>query len=227
MGVDRALLTEANAIPHQSVRFLRRDEIVRFGMDRREFGETSWHFTDNPHPTISKAWFIRSGNNGFPYRTAFLRMDCGSGKLMPLTVGTEMAGDEAGAGRGPFVITVNGARIENGWSPEFLVREPARFDLRTTSLTADMMAGVDDGGSIEIFTPNPNIGAQSTVRLTMDGFSGAYATLRRACDARRSANGGCPLTGAPAHCEATPQPSTMMWPWWTGDSQKDAGNPAR
>ncbi len=227
MGVDRALLTEANAIPHQSVRFLRRDEIVRFGIDRREFGETSWHFTDNPHPAISKAWFIRSGNKGFPYRTAFLRMDCGSGKLMPLTVGTEMAGDETGAGPGPFVITVNGARIENGWTPEFLVREPARFDLRTTSLTDDMMAGADEGGSIEIFTPNPNIGAQSTIRLTMDGFSAAYAMLRRACDARRGANAGCPLTGAPPHCTAAPQASTMMWPWWTGESQKDPGDPAR
>jgi hypothetical protein len=31
MGVDHALLTEANAIPHQSLRFLRRDEIVTAG----------------------------------------------------------------------------------------------------------------------------------------------------------------------------------------------------
>jgi hypothetical protein len=63
-------------------------------MDRREFGETSWHFTDKPRPTISKAYFIRSGNKGFPYRTAVLRMDCGTAKLVPLTVGIEMAGDE-------------------------------------------------------------------------------------------------------------------------------------
>jgi hypothetical protein len=137
-------------------------------------------------------------------------------------VGMEMAGDETGAGPGPFVITVNGARAENGWNPEFLVREPVRFDLRTTSLTADMTAGMDDGGSIEISTPNPNIGAQSTVRLTMDGFSGAYATLRKACDAARSANAGCPGGGTPPHCLILPPPgqttrpllrSQMTQPW--------------
>jgi hypothetical protein len=71
MGVDRGLLTEANAIPYQSVRFLRRDEIVRLGMDRREFGETGWHFTDKPRSTISKAHFIRSGNDGFPIEPRF------------------------------------------------------------------------------------------------------------------------------------------------------------
>ena len=84
--------------PYQSVRFLRRDEIVRLGMDRREFGETGWHFTDKPRPTLSRAYFIRSGNEGFPNRTAFLTPDCGTAKLVPLTVGIEMAGNGTGAG---------------------------------------------------------------------------------------------------------------------------------
>jgi hypothetical protein len=69
--VDRGLLTEANAIPYPSVRFLCRDEIVRLGMDRREFGETGWHFTDKPRPSVSKAYFIRSGNEGFPIEARF------------------------------------------------------------------------------------------------------------------------------------------------------------
>src|SRR5262249_53344200 len=45
-------------------------------------------------------YFIRSGNEGFPYRTAFLTLDCGTAKLVPLTVGIEMAGGETGAGPG-------------------------------------------------------------------------------------------------------------------------------
>ncbi len=107
---------------------------------------------------------------------------------------------------------MNGARVENGWSPEFLVREPARFDLRTTSLTADMMASMDDGGSIEIYTPDPNIGAQSTVRLTMDGFSGAYATLRKACDAAQSANVGFPSPGVIVPLSPTTRLSPSLTP---------------
>jgi hypothetical protein len=209
MGVGRALLTEANAIPHQSVRFLRREEVVRLGIDRRDFGETAWHFTDKPRPTLLKAYFIRSGNQGFPYRTAFLRMDCGAGKLIPLTVGIELAEDETGTGPSPFVVTVNGARVESGWSPEFSVREP-RFYIRITNVTADMMVGVDDGGSIEIYTPNPNIGAQSTIKLTMDGFSGAYATMRKTCGAAQSANAGCPGGGTPPQCLTFPWPGLIL-----------------
>jgi hypothetical protein len=232
MGVDRALLTEANAIPHQSVRFLRRDEIIRFGMDRREFGETRWHFLDNPRPTLSKAWFMRSGNPQFPYRTGFLRMDCGAGKSRLLTVGIEMAADETGAGPRPAVVTVNGVRLESGWSAEFVVREPARFDLRAISVAADVLAGVDDGGSIEIQSPNPAIGAQSAVRLTMDGFSGAYAALLRSCEAARAVSASCPPagappTGAPLNCPSAAQPSAVMRPSAAGDQRKDSDNPAR
>jgi hypothetical protein len=227
MGVDRALLIEANAIPHQSVRFLRREEIIRFGMDRREFAETSWHFLDKPRATLSKAWFMRSGNPKFPYRTAFMRMDCGAGKSMPLTVGIEMAPEETGAAPRLSVVTVNGARVESPWSAEFSVRQPARFDMRTISVAADMLEGMDDGGSIEIMNPNPSVGAQSTVRLTMDGFSGAYATLRAACEAARSVSAGCPPAGAPPNCPAAPQPSATMRPSWTGDQKKDSSdNPA-
>ena len=212
MGVDRALLTEANAIPFQSVRFLRRDEIVRLGMDRREFAETGWHFMDRPRPTISKAYFIRSGNKGLPYRTAFLRMDCGTAKLAPLTVGIEMARDETGAGPGQFVITVNGARVDNGWGREYLVPAPMRFDLRTTSLTAGMVAGMDDSGSIEISTPNSNVGAEPSVRLAMNGFSRAYAALRKACDAAHSVSAGCPGGGTPPYCLILAPPGQKMWP---------------
>src|SRR5262249_3451783 len=147
--------------------------------------------------------------------------DCSTAKLVPLTVGIEMAGDETGAGPGPFVITVNGARVENGWSPEFLVREPVRFDLRTTGVAADMMAGMDDGGSIEIFTPDPNIGAQSTVRLTMDGFSGAYATLRKACDAAQSTHAGFPSPGL----ILPPGPTTRLAPSVTPSVNASSGCP--
>jgi hypothetical protein len=42
MGIDKELLTAASAIPYESVRFLERDELVRFGIDRREFGEMAF-----------------------------------------------------------------------------------------------------------------------------------------------------------------------------------------
>jgi hypothetical protein len=219
MGMDRALFAAANAIPNQSLRFLQRYEIIRFGLDRRQFGETSWHYVERPRPAITKAYFVRTGHQqlagpqGIPYRNAFLRMSCGDANLMPLTVGIEMARDEEGIGSRSLTIAVNGAPVENGWRPEFPIRsDPTRFDLRTTNVMADRMAEVDDGGSIEILAPFPKGGPQSTVRLTMDGFSEAYARLRKTCDAARSVNASCPLAGAPPHCVTDPPPNQTAQP---------------
>jgi hypothetical protein len=54
MGIDKALLPASSAVPYESVRFLERDELVRFGIDRRDFGETKWHFADKPSVAMSK-----------------------------------------------------------------------------------------------------------------------------------------------------------------------------
>ena len=54
MGADKALLAAASAVLNESPRFLERDELVRFGIDRREFGETVWHFADEPAISMSK-----------------------------------------------------------------------------------------------------------------------------------------------------------------------------
>src|SRR3989442_4655594 len=42
MGIDQALFTAAVAVSNKSKRVLEREELVRVGIDRREFGENSW-----------------------------------------------------------------------------------------------------------------------------------------------------------------------------------------
>jgi hypothetical protein len=59
MGIDKELLTAAIAVPHESARFLERDELVHFGIDRREFGETAWRF--------------RSGGGSWNFSPSYLR----------------------------------------------------------------------------------------------------------------------------------------------------------
>ena len=62
MGIDRALLPASSAVPYESVRFLERDELVRLGIDRRDFGETRWYFADKPLAAMSKRFFVRTGS---------------------------------------------------------------------------------------------------------------------------------------------------------------------
>ena len=42
MGISRALVDAAAAVPAETLRFITREEIARFGIDKREFIETRW-----------------------------------------------------------------------------------------------------------------------------------------------------------------------------------------
>jgi hypothetical protein len=60
MGIDKELLTAASAIPYESVRFRERDELVHFGIDRKEFGEMAWRFHNKPTIAMVKRFFSPS-----------------------------------------------------------------------------------------------------------------------------------------------------------------------
>jgi len=42
MGVGACLVDLSLQVPHESIHYLTRDEIVQFGIDRRVFQETRW-----------------------------------------------------------------------------------------------------------------------------------------------------------------------------------------
>jgi hypothetical protein len=60
MGGDVALLELARSIRFESMHVLTRDEIVRFGIDRREFVETPWTFENNGRSMARKAVIERN-----------------------------------------------------------------------------------------------------------------------------------------------------------------------
>jgi hypothetical protein len=207
MGADPALFAAANAVPHQSLRLLQRDELVRFGLDTRTFGETGWRYLEKPPPAILKIYFVQTGglrptgSHELLYRNAFLRMNCGDARSMSLAMGVEMAANDLGFRARPFSIAVNGARIEYGWVPQTPIpSDPNSYDVRTTSVAIDFMTKVDDGGWIDVLAPIGS--AQSALRLTMDGFSDAYRKLRKACDAMAARSTNADLT-----------PYQMLGPW--------------
>ena len=54
MGADIALLDLSRTVKFEDMHVLTREEIVRFGIDRREFVETSWSFENNGRSTVRK-----------------------------------------------------------------------------------------------------------------------------------------------------------------------------
>lgn len=74
MKIDRDLLDLAETVKFESVHILMREEIVRFGIDRREFVETPWRFEDTSHAVRKMA--IARKADGLSFRRMEWRLFC-------------------------------------------------------------------------------------------------------------------------------------------------------
>jgi len=85
MGISRALVDAAAAIPNDTIRFLTREEIARFGIDTREFIETRWTAEAGTTGAFAK-WIMEArGTEPKRYRVTMIRFGC-SGKLIDMRV---------------------------------------------------------------------------------------------------------------------------------------------
>jgi hypothetical protein len=177
MGISNALFDTANVVPFTSRRFLERDELVRFGIDTRSFGETNWRFIEKPI-AMQKEFFARTGKEESAYPNALLRVSCGIGKMRGLTFSRQRIPNvPTDAGLRPLRLVVNGSRANLASVTMF------GNETRTTFLPATSVDSADDKSVIEIygFDPEQKEEPQSSITLTMNGFSAAYAKLREAC----------------------------------------------
>jgi hypothetical protein len=198
MGINKALFDTSNSVPHESTRFLQRDELVRFGIDTREFGETDWRFVEKPNAAIAKGFFVRSGEAAPAHPEALLRLTCGARKAMRLTLARERgASNRIGASARPLRVTVNGSRIDLPYATP-----GETIEMRTTVLWPSVIDSADDKGAIEIsgFGPERDNEPQGRIILNMAGFSAAYAKLRKACDASSSPDNGCGVGDLSPRC---------------------------
>jgi hypothetical protein len=75
MGIEGELLDVARRIKFEDMHVLTRDQIFRFGIDRREFVETPWMFENLGRPLIRKSALART-DNGKAWRTLQWRLFC-------------------------------------------------------------------------------------------------------------------------------------------------------
>jgi hypothetical protein len=178
MGIDDALFSAILATPNASIRLLQRDDIVRFGMDRREFGEAAWQFFDEPKPKIRKLFFARVDGDQPHYVDGVIEVGCNAGGGIYLALARQpLASDteSSGAGSPAAILAVNGKKLS-------LTRvASASLYVRTAWLGASTLDTVADGATIEL--PGSELGrtALGNVTLTLDGFSAAYAKLKPRC----------------------------------------------
>ena len=180
MGIDDGLFSAAVATPFESVRLVQRDEIVRFGIDRREFGEAVWRYSDEPVAQIRKLFFVRADGDQPHYIDGMIQVSCNAGGGMVLVLARQPLGSDtesSGAGSPAASMVVNGKQVS-------LNRvKSTSFYIRSGWIAINTLDTVGDGATIEL--PGSELGRKElgNVTLTMAGYSAAYAKLRPHCAA--------------------------------------------
>src|SRR5580693_5367425 len=114
MGIDDLLFSAAVATPFESIKLVQRDDIVRFGIDRREFGEAVWRYSDDPVAQIRKLFFVRTGGDQPHYVDGMIQVACNAAGGMVLILARQQLGsdtDSSGAGLPAATMTVNGKQV--------------------------------------------------------------------------------------------------------------------
>ncbi len=177
MGIDDGLFSAALGTPFESVKLLQRDEIVRFGMDRREFGETGWRFIDKPFPKVSKLFFVRVDGDQPHYIDVMIEFTCNGATSMNLTIARQQLPSDAYFSGTALPV----ARIAIGGNQIGLNQVSAVPNFYVRSGFVRTLDGVGDDTAMEL--PGIALGRKErgNVPLNMDGFAAAYGKLQPRC----------------------------------------------
>jgi hypothetical protein len=196
---------------------------VRFGIDRRQFGEIGWQFSDKPVPMASKRFFTRTDTVGFRYLDGFVSVDCAVGQALRLALAREHVVSEiSGAGARSVSISMNGQRVDL----RDQIPSP-QLDIRSAWLPASTFDAVDDNATIALSGTDlaRNDESAGGMTLSMHGFSTAYARLRKGCDgsARNPIAAAVPASPIPfldaKSLETMPRPAVQ---WGAGSKNAPA-----
>src|ERR1700722_19665823 len=214
MGMDDALFSAAVATPFVSIKLLQRDEIVRFGIDRREFGETVWRFSDAPAPKIRKPFFVRTDGDQPHYVDGVIEVGCNTGGGMYLALARQQLASDtesSGAGSPAAIIAVDGKKVALNRVAS------ASLYIRIGWPAVNTLDKIGDGATMELPGSELSRKELGDVALTMDGFSAAYAKLRPRCPGpmivqwRGDPRAAALLAQLPHSKQAVSDPRTAAW----------------
>jgi hypothetical protein len=177
MGADSGLLDLARTVKFEDVHFLTREEIVRFGIDRREFVETSWAFESNGRSMARKSTIARSDADN-SYRQAQWRLFCFNADQFELDFQRQ-------AVTASFLPTI---RISNDGSLSSYFRSPPTrsqgsetWGLLLNRASALALAGKPQFDLTETSQAPDGRRLAHTARFSTEGLAGALASLIETC----------------------------------------------
>ncbi len=177
MGIEGELLDVAKHIKYEDMHVLTRDEIFRFGIDRREFVETPWAFENLGRALIRKSAVSR-GENGKTWRTLQWRLFCVNAEQFQLDFQRQVTTN-------PTFAAIS---ISSGSAKPFVFAfppaKPAGYEVWGLRMPKSSAQAIADLPQIDLTeTANALDGRRLArpERLSTEGLAAALASLQGTC----------------------------------------------
>lgn len=177
MGVAGGLLDLAKTVKFESLHILTREEMVRFGIDRREFVETPWTFENDVRSMVHKSAMAKS-DTGISYRALQWRLLClNSGQF------------ELDFQRQTTAVPAFGAVSISGGGPKplYLTHFPVKpsgvelWGLRMTKASVQSLAELPQIASTETDVVADGRRVARSEQFSTEGLASALARLLATC----------------------------------------------
>lgn len=181
MGIPPGLLDAAEKIPHESVRQLTRQEMVRFNIDSRKVVESDWIYDERISSSggiVFKSVDVSEAGDA-EYRKTFLRVSCRADKFVLGYVREVGAQENSFA---PMRLVAASQEFELPAPSGLITSDDSKrhYDVRRVlvPITAFQSAAAED--RIEIAS-KPREGKPAVTRLSTVGLASALLSLTRHC----------------------------------------------
>jgi hypothetical protein len=186
MKVDVRLFDRSLQVPHESIYYLSRNEIVQFGIDSREFPETRWDTLDLGSTDIWAVKFFVEGTakDRKELHTSFLRISCRSLQRVSLSYFRYAGSGESEAGTS-MTFAAGDRRItlsRFGSAVKLDAVEPgASYITWAAPSSFEFLEAVAARDKIEIAEISGADAAARVTKLSTAGLSQAISALRQRC----------------------------------------------
>jgi hypothetical protein len=177
MGIEGELLDVARHTKFEDMHVLTRDEIFRFGIDRREFVETPWAFENLGHALIRKSAISR-GENGKTWRTLQWRLFCLNAEQFHLDFQRQVTASPALAA---ISISSGGAKP---FTFAFPPVKPAGYEVWGLRMPKSSVQAIADLPQIDLTETSmgpDGHGLAHPEKLSTEGLPASLANLRAVC----------------------------------------------
>ncbi|MGP9811351.1 hypothetical protein ACTZWT_07545 [Rhodopseudomonas sp. NSM] len=174
MGIGPDLFDLIETVSYENKRLLTRDELHRFRIDPRSFGETPWTVETGDRPFVRKAAFARHGGR---FVDLEWRLTCA-----PKNHAALLYGRDIGAGAGAVAVAMSSGT----WTPARFIRLPRsdRFEVWGAAIPAADLAKLFAAPSLQVgeVTPLADGGtSQNSFEIGTGGLETAWRKVEPAC----------------------------------------------